>query len=60
MIEFNKPLNQLELQVLSSIKDVQSNHIKFNNISFRVETIEDAEGRVFVLDKKRKYKEVFL
>ena len=52
MIEFNNPLSQLELQVLSSIEDVQSDHIKFNNISFRVKTIEDAEGRVFVLDKK--------
>lgn len=52
MIKFNNPPSQLELQVLSSIKNVQSNHIKFNNISFRVKTIEDAEGRVFVLDKK--------
>lgn len=52
MIEFNNPPSQLELHVLSSIEDVQSNHIKFNNISFHVETIEDAEGRIFVLDKK--------
>lgn len=52
MIKFNTPLNQLELQVVSSIENVQSNHIKFNNISFRVKTIEDAEGRIFVLDKK--------
>lgn len=52
MIEFSNPSSQLELHILSSIENVQSNHIKFNNISFRVKTIEDAEGRVFVLDKK--------
>ena len=57
MIEFNNPMNQLELQVLSSIEDVQSDHIKFNNISFRVKNIEDAEGRVFVLDKKSQKEE---
>ena len=35
--------------IVSGIKDCQTEHIKFYNISFNCKTIEDADGRVFKL-----------
>lgn len=40
--------NSFDMSLVSQIKNCQSNHIKFENISFRCETIEDADGTIFV------------
>ena len=52
MIKVNAPLSSLETSIISGIDDVQANHIKFHNISFCCDSIEDCEGRVFIQRKK--------
>lgn len=45
VIKGNEPF---DVMVASNIVNCQTANIKFKNISFRCETIEDAEGTVFV------------
>lgn len=40
--------------IVSGIKDCQTEHIKFYNISFNCKTIEDADGRTFTRSEERK------
>ena len=55
MIKVKTPLSPLELSIVSGIDDVQANHIKFHNISFCCDSIEDCERRVFIQRKKGKW-----
>ena len=43
-----KDNDSFELSLVLHIKDCQSNHIIFKNIAFRCDTIEDADGTIFV------------
>lgn len=43
-----KDNDSFELSLALHIKDCQSNHIIFKNIAFRCDTIEDADGTIFV------------
>jgi hypothetical protein len=60
MIKVKTPLSPLELSIVSGIDDVQANHIKFHNISFCCDSIEDCERRVFTQRKKGKWMPVNL
>lgn len=44
-----------DMSLVSNIKDVQSQHIKFQNIYFKCKSIEDAGGTIFVKRKKGKW-----
>ena len=42
-----KGYNDIDMSIVSKIVDTQSQNIKFQNISFYCETIEDANGTIF-------------
>lgn len=52
-VVINGEISSLENYMLKGIKDCQSEHIKFKNISFRCKTIEDADGNVFTKSPER-------
>lgn len=43
-----KDNDSFDIALVSHIKDCQSNHIIIKNIAFRCDTIEDADGTIFV------------
>ena len=50
-----KGVNAFDMSIVSNIKNVQSPYIKFQNIYFKCESIEDAGGTIFVKRKKGKW-----
>ena len=53
MIIIKNNLTPLDATIINSIKDLNSMHVKFKNITFDCETIEDASGHVFVRKPKQ-------
>ena len=47
--------NAFDMSLVSNIKNVESQHIKFQNIYFKCKSIEDADGTIFVKRKKGKW-----
>ena len=50
-----KGVNAFDMSIVSNIKDVESQYIKFQNIYFKCKSIEDAGGTIFVKRKKGKW-----
>ena len=50
--------NAFDMSIVSNIKNVQSQHIKFQNIYFKCKSIEDAGGAIFVRRKKGEWLEL--
>ena len=44
-----------DMSIVSNIKNVESQYIKFQNIYFKCKSIEDAGGTIFVKRKKGKW-----
>lgn len=47
--------NAFDMSIVSNIRDVESQHIKFQNIYFKCKSIEDAGGTIFVKRKRGKW-----
>lgn len=50
-----KGVNAFDMSIVSNIKNVESQYIKFQNIYFKCKSIEDAGGTIFVKRKKGKW-----
>ena len=48
-----------DISIVSKIKDVKSQYIKFQNIYFKCKSIEDAGGTIFVKRKKGKWNKYY-
>lgn len=50
-----KGVNAFDMSIVSNIKNVESQYIKFQNIYFKCKSIEDAGGTIFVKRKRGKW-----
>ena len=60
MVTVTCPLSTLESTMVSSLRDVETNNIKFDNFTFRCDTITDASENTFIKRKKGKWKQHYV